>query len=317
MSQSFPTRERILPQHFSAAGFTFVEMLVAMSLSAMFIGTAAMVLSAITQNSKNFSTIHSIELGTATCENFYGLSKSAVSTSAAPNLGRIGFVHEMRDQFYEDASNSEGIYCLARSGLNTIRPEWLDWPYASSAASKPALDSPEAFRNYLAVVEPTSASIYTPCRNVPPASSPNTTIFLTGPTDQADYLKVVAVYEIDFITSTSPVGTYASVRRYKNGTLTHYYDIFYADSGEKPVIPSFVAFESRARLAKTEGDAIDRYKLGRNGPFYLIWFPDPSINPLNTPSVAVPTDPKDPRQAYGHLAGKTGFMLTAPLFPTL
>ena len=317
MKPPFPFQSRFLPRHQVSGGFTFVEMLVAMSLSAMFIGTAAMVLAAITQNAKNFSTVHSIELGTATCENFYSLSKSSVNTSAAPNLGRLGLVHEMRDQFYDDVSLSEGVYCLARAGLNTVRPEWLEWPYSDPAASKPVLDTPEAFRNFLATAEPTSAAIFTAYRNVPPATAPNTTIFLTGPTDQADYLKVVAVYEIDFVTSTSPAGIYASVRRYKNGTLTHYYDIFYDDKGEAPLIPSMAAFESRSRLAKTEGDAIDRYKLGRSGPFYLIWLPDPSINPLGTPTVAIPTDTTDPRQDYAQHAGKTGFMLTVPMFPSL
>lgn len=298
-------------------GFTFVEMLVAMSLSAMFIGTAAMALSAITQNSRHFSSIHDLTIGTANNTNFYNLSSSKVQVSGAPNYGRLAFVNEMRDQFYEDVSRSEGVYCLARAGLNTIRPEWLAWPYSDPAASKPVLDSPEAFRQYLATAEPTSASIFAACRNVPATSTPNTTIFLIAPTNQADYLKVQAVYEIDYVSITSPAGIYASVRRYKNGAMTHYYDIFYEEGPESAMLPTFVTFESRARLARTEGDAIDRFKKGRSSPFYLIWLPDPSINPMRVETAALPAAATDPRQAYGQLAGKTGFLLTAPLFPSL
>ncbi|MCB1229601.1 MAG: prepilin-type N-terminal cleavage/methylation domain-containing protein [Verrucomicrobiae bacterium] len=301
----------------SASGFTFVEMLVAMSLSAMFIGTAALALSAITQNGKQFSTIYEISLGTTVCDNFYGINSSTVRTPASPNLGRLAFVHEMRDQFLDDLSRSESVFCLARSGLNSLRPEWLDWPYADPAVTNPTLDSPEAFRQYLANVEPTTASVFTSYRNVPPSTAPNTTIFLIAPTDQPDYLKVQAVYEIDFQTLTDPAGTYASVRRYKNGALTHYYDIFYDDGPEDFLIPSVVAFESRSRLAKNEGAAIDRFKQGPSGPFYLIWWPDPSINPLKTPTASKPTATSDPLEAYGHLAGKTGFTLVAPMFPSL
>ncbi len=140
---------------------------------------------------------------------------------------------------------------------------------------------------------------------------------MLAPTDQADYLKVQAVYEIDFLTLTSPAGVYASVRRYKNGALTHYYDIFYDEGPETFLTPSVVAFESRTRLMKNEGAAIDRFKRGPTGPFYLIWLPDPTINPMTTGTVTVPTDTANVLEAYGHLAGKTGFMVVCPMFPSL
>lgn len=308
-----PRTETRDPRH----GFTFVEMLVAMSLSAIFLGTAALALSAITQNARHFSTVHEVSIGAARNQNFYGLTADRIRVPGAPNYGRLGFVHEIRDQFYDDVSRSEGVYCLARAGLNTVRPEWLPWPYADPAATQPVLDSPEAFRRYLAAAVPASATIFTAFRNVPPAAAPNTTIFLIGPTDQADSLRVQAVYEIDHVPSTNPAGTYASVRRYKNGAMTHYYDVFFETGPGAALLPSFVAFESRGRLAKAEGTAIDRFKTGRSGPFYLIWLPDPSINPMKVPDPALPTDAADPRQTYGQLAGKTGFVLTAPVFPSL
>lgn len=304
------------PAHRSG-GFTFVEMLVAMSLSALFLGTAALTFNAITQNSKHFSMVHELNLGTTVCQNFYGISGATVRAPGAPNLGRIGFAQELRDQLLEDMARSESVYCLARSGLNSLRPEWLDWPYGDPAVTAPPLDSPEAFRQYLASVEPTTASVFTAYRNVPPASAPNTTIFLIAPTDQVDFLKVQAVYEIDFQTLTSPAGIYASVRRYKNGALTHYYDVFYDEGPENFLSPSVVAFESRTRLALNEGADIDRFKVSPTSPFYFLWLPDPTINPLTTETVTAPTSTADPLEAYGHLAGKTGFSVVFPMFPSL
>ncbi|MCB1089913.1 MAG: prepilin-type N-terminal cleavage/methylation domain-containing protein [Verrucomicrobiae bacterium] len=317
MKHGFPLEDPRTSRHTSGRAFTFVEMLVAMSISAMFIGTAAMVLSTITQNAKHHSTIQEISIGASVNQNFYGLTSGSVTTPSAPNYGRLGFVHEIRDQFYEDVSRSEGVYCLARGGLNSLHPEWLSWPYTDPTVTKPVLDTPEAFRQYLATVEPTSAAVFTAYRNVPPSSAPNTSIYLTAPTDQADYIKVQAVYEIDYVTTTSPAGVYASVRRYKNGAMTHYYDVFFENATQATLFPSVVHFESRSRLAKSEAASITRFKKGVSGPFYLLWLPDPSIDPLKANTTTAPTDTSLPLEAYGHLAGKTGFMLTAPLFPTL
>jgi hypothetical protein len=292
-------------------------MLVAMSLSAMFIGTASLVLAAVTQNQKHYASTYDLNIGAGNNGNFYNLSSGSVQVPGAPNFGRLAFVHEMRDQFYEDVSRSESVYCLARAGLNSLRPEWIPYAFTDPAVTKPVLDTPEAFRQFLATAEPSTATTFTAYRNVPPANAPNTTIFLIGPTDQAAYLKVQAVYEIDYVTTTGPAGIYASVRRYKNGALTHYYDVFYENGPNSFLSPTVVAFESRSRLGVTEGAAIDRFKKGRSGPFYLIWLPDPAINPMKAATVALPASADDPRQAYGGLAGKTGFLLTAPMFPSL
>lgn len=312
------SRESTCPASTDVSAFTFVEMLVAMSLSAMFIGTAALAFSAISQNSKQLSTIYELKLGKPTVQSLYGINSSSVRAPASPNLGRLAFVHEMQDQFHEDLGRSESVYFLARSGLNSLHPEWLEWPYADTAVENPVLDSPEAFRQYLADVDPTTAGVFTAYRNVPPDSAPNTSIFLIAPTDQADHLKVQAVYEIDYLTLSDPAGIYASVRRFKNGALTHYYDVFFDEGEHEFITPSFVAFESQSRLARNEGNSVDRFKQGSSsGPFYLFWLPDPSINPLTTESVTVPTDTSDPREAYGHVAGKTAFLMSAPMFPSL
>lgn len=297
--------------------FTFVEMLVAMSLSAMFIGTAALAMHAVSQNSKHYSTISTIPIGEATKQNFYGLAGSSIKVPSAPNLGRLPLVMEMREAFQEDLDRSESVYCLARSEVNTIRPQQISYPDADDASNLPNLDTPEAFRQLLATAEPTSASLFQAYRNVPPESASNTSIFLIAPTDQPDSLKVHAVYDIDYVPSASPEGVYAAVRRYKNGNLTHYYDVFFRKGDHSPLRPTFAAFETRSRLSVDEGDAIDRFKVAHRGPFYLIWWPDPSLNPFDQPDATLPAGTDDPRAAYGLNAGKTGFVLVAPMFPSL
>ena len=300
-----------------ARGFTFVEMLVAISLSAIFLGTAALSMYAVSQNAKHFSTMTTVPIGEPQKSNFYGISGDTIRTPACPNLGRIPLAHEMRDRFLGDVAMSEGVYCLARSEVNPVRPESLAWPYPAGSPDRPTLDTNEAFREFLATVEPSTAGIFVAARNLPPADAPNTSIFLIGASNLADTLSVQAVYEIDYVPSATPAGTYASVRRYKSNTLTHYYDVFYQEGPEAALLPTFVAFESETRNFLDEGDAIDRFKVAPRGPFYLLWWPDPTMNPFTTPSVSGSSDPTEPLSAYGHLAGKTAFTLAVPVFPTL
>ena len=305
------------PDIFSKRGFTFVEMLVAISLSAIFLGTGALAMYAVSQNAKHFSTVVTVTIGESLKSNFYGISGDTIRTPACPNLGRIPLAQEMRDRFLEDVAMSEGIYCLARSEANPIWPDTLAWPYPAGSPDRPTLDTNEAFRKFLASAEPSTAGVFLPARNLPPKSAPNTSIFLLGPSNLADALSIQAIYEIDYVPSTLPEGTYASVRRYKSNSLTHYYDVFYQSGTEGNLLPSFVAFESENRKFLAEGDAVDRFKLAPRGPFFLIWWPDPTVNPFTTPSLSLSAGPTEPLAAYGHLAGKTAFAMAVPMFPTL
>jgi hypothetical protein len=273
-------------------------------------------MAAIGANSKQYSSIQNIAIGTSAMRNFYDMDADAIQVPSAPNFGRIGFVQEIRDKFLEDMTSSEAVFALPRSGLNTIRPEWLAWPHTATPETAPTLDTPEAFRKFLLEAEPTSAGTFEAYRNVPSSSAPNISVFMLGPTDKDDFIRVQAVYDIDYVTTNNPAGVYCSVRRYKNGARTHYYDIFYEIGEGDAFSPTLVAFERKARLATKEGDAIDRFKVSHGGPFYFLWLPDPSINPFKAEKVVAPSDPKDPRSVYGHLAGKTGFMIALPMFPS-
>ncbi len=295
-------------------------MLVAISLSAVFLGAASLVYASISANSKRLTTLIEVNIGSTTKNNFYDQSGSTVRVYTAPNYGKAAFAQEFRDLMLNDADRSSAIFCLPRSINNSIRPEFLRYLPGDSGATlpRPLMDSPEAFRAFLADVEPTSTAIYdSPIRNVPATNRPNATIYMLAPETDNGYIRVRSVYEIDLISAGSAGGTYASVRRYRNGTLTHYYDVHYAAGSGDAFQPLFVAFEQQSRLAVAEGTAIDRFKIAGGSPFYFVWLPDPSINPFELDTWTKVDPASSPREAYEHMAGKTSFMVALPMFPNL
>lgn len=304
----------------SAGAWTFVEMLVAISLSAIFLGAATLVYQSITINSKRLTTILDVEIGETINLNFYGVTGDTIRTYAAPNYGKAALVQEFRDKLLEDCDSSNAIFCLPRNKLNTLRPEFFNYAAGipGSTAPRPVLDSPESFRTFLAAVEPTSTNIYdTPIRTIPPTTHPSTTIYMLSPEPNPGYIRVHAIWEIDFVTPTNLAGNYASVRRYKNNTLTDFYDCYFAEGIGDPFFPQFAAFERASRQAVNEGVPTDRFKIAHGNPFYMIWLPDPANNYLKRPPF-VSTDPtSSPRQAYGSMAGKTSFTVAIPMFPNL
>ena len=135
---------------------------------------------------------------------------------------------------------------------------------------------------------------------------------------------------MDVVSSTSPRGYHASVKRFPGGprepgsstTRTvpkpSYFEVFYPASPAPATdgfTPLWVCFERRARLAVSEGVDVDRFKRAQGQPFYLIWWPDPGAPGLRTEANSLPPD--DPRRAYNHQGGRTSFMFTVPMFPAL
>jgi type II secretory pathway pseudopilin PulG len=301
-------------------GWTFVEMLVSVSISAVFLGAASLVLSSISTNSKRLSSVVSVNIGATSKQALYGQPGSTISTYSAPCYGRVALAQDFRDLLREDAETASIVHCLPRILPNATRPEFLRYVAGDpgSTAPRPRLDTPEGFRQFLASVEPTSAGVYSaPIRNVPGPNQPNTTVFFLAPAEDPGFLRVRAVYEIDYLSTANPAGTYASVRRFRNGTLTHYYDVFYETGPGSLPLPGFAAFERKGRLALAEGVAIDRFKVAAGTPFYFVWLPDPSLNPHRVPDPAPPADQTSARSAYQHLGAKTSLSLVLPMFPGL
>jgi len=304
----------------SPRAWTFVEMLVAISISAIFMGAASLVLASISANSKRLSTVITVDIGSANKLAFYSQNGSTVGAYSAPNYGRAALAQEFRGLLREDVETASFVHCLPRTLANSIRPEFLRYEAGDvgSTSARPRLDTPEAFRQFLATVEPTSAGIYdTAIRNVPSSNRPNTTLFVVAPSEDPGYLRVRAVYEIDFVSITNPAGTYATARRYKNGALTHYYDVFYESGAGALPVPSFVAFERTARAAVTEGTAIDRFKVADWIPFYLVWLPDPAVNPHKIANATATAASSSPLAAYEHLGPRSSLNLVVPMFPNL
>ncbi|MDF1737515.1 MAG: hypothetical protein P1U86_00035 [Verrucomicrobiales bacterium] len=309
-----------VPRDLSIRAWTFVEMLVAIALSAIFLGAATLVYQSITINSKRLTTILDVNIGEKFNLNFYGVSGDVIRTYSAPNYGKAALVQEFRDMLLEDCDSSNAVFCLPRNKLNTLRPEFFRYAAGDpgSTVQRPVLDSPESFRTFLASVEPTSTGIYdASIRTTPPTTHPSTTIYMLSPETNPGYIRVHAIWEIDFITPTNLAGTYASVRRYKNNTLTDFYDTYFSEGTGDPFFPLFATFERASRQAVSEGTAIDRFKVARGNPFYMIWLPDPANNFLKHPPFTG-TDPvTSPRQAYEGMTGRTSFTVAIPMFPNL
>ncbi|MCE9520139.1 MAG: hypothetical protein K8R87_11385, partial [Verrucomicrobia bacterium] len=107
-------------------------------------------------------------------------------------------------------------------------------------------------------------------------------------------------------------------------TLTSYYDICFklSGTGTDSWYPAVISFERQARKAVVEGStSIDRFKIAREKPFSLIFWPDPSRSSLQLPNGNTTSSynasfaTTDPRKAYNHMAGRTAFMFAVPLFP--
>lgn len=309
------------------SGFTAAEMLVATAIAAAVIGAATLAYSTVMRGQRQLTGIATVRLPSGAQNNFYAINSTNITSYTAPNFGCVARAESMREKFVADTAQAIGVYCLYRANntWNTIRPATIPSP-----AYGTVLDTPEAFRAYLATAVPASATVFTSYRNY--GTTPNVSIFILGYSANASTIPVLAVYDMDFVQATNPngngtvIGTYAAVRRYVSGALTSYYDVIYpvATGQTESWAPPVVAFERRSRLAVAEGStSIDRFKVAAEQPFYFIFWPDPAADSLAIPLNALPGGTlnggfatTDPRRAYNHMAGRTSFMFTVPLFPS-
>jgi hypothetical protein len=145
----------------------------------------------------------------------------------------------------------------------------------------------------------------------------NASIFVLGTLDNvlqsSNNLAVLAVYEVDFVSTSEPAGgTFASVRRFSgtnNAVPTDYYHAFYPGEGNgangfRPI----GAFFPRAAAG---GGA---FGAATNLPFSFVWWPDPLVSKLEGDSV--PSASGVP-SSYANMAGRTGLFFVLPTFPPL
>lgn len=308
------------------AGFTAAEMLVATAIAGVVVGSAALVCSAVARAHRTYANVTTVTLPNNALANFYAQTGTTVSTYIAPNFGSVARAESLREKFNGDVAQAVAVYCLARNSgsYNTIRPTTIPSPPAGTN-----LDTPDAFRAYLATIYSGATSTFVSYRNYP-SSAPCFSIYLLGYSSNATTIPVLAVYDLDLVTAKDPnnsavtVGNYVTLRRYVANTLTDYYDVIYpiSGTGTDSWYPAIVSFERQSRKAINEGTSIDRFKVAREKPFYFIFWPDPSRDSLklpsgNTTSLLNPGfSSSDPRKAYNHMAGRTSYMFTVPLFPS-
>ncbi|CAN5408314.1 hypothetical protein BH09VER1_BH09VER1_09850 [soil metagenome] len=297
-----------------AGAFTFVELIVAISIAAAVITTAAIVYGTVSRSNSRLGTYGKVTFPTGTITALYpNRGGTDWQTYFAPNYGRMAMAEQLRQSLYEDVAHATAVYCLARSGQSSIRPTTIS---IGSTVDARQYDTAEAFRLFLASAIPASASTFTSYRGKGTAT--NLSIFILGQSSTATSLTVRAIYELDFVAATSPSGTLASVRRFEGTTYTDYYDIFYpASTLPTAFAPTVVQFERSTRAVAVEGSTIDPFKVAAHRPFCFVWWPDPGMSTLEGGNTFTTYASSDPRSAYAGMSDRTSFFMVLPLFPAL
>jgi type II secretory pathway pseudopilin PulG len=304
----FPLRAKLK----SRAAFSLIELLLTVGIAALVLSTAVIVYAAVISARSNKDAEIALNLGTELAGQFYDLAEGTVQVWSAPNYGRTAKAEELRELLLEDAGRANAVFVLSRPTHDSLRPTTLDL----TGTDPSLIDTPNAFLTLLNAHFPEQTNLHTPYRG--PTPDPNLSIFLLEPSPSADFLAILAIYEIDLVEVASPAGTYASVRRYVGGTLTAYYDIFYPEAESTAAFaPLAVCFEKRSRLAADEGDAVNAFKQAADRPFYFLWWPDPAARSITESPNALALPASDPRSAYLQMGQRTSFFLVLPMFPPL
>lgn len=325
--------------HPQGRGFSAVELVSVLALSALILGTIIVGYGTIVRSRTGVATLVTVPLGLARVNAFgypnqYTVSRNVVT---APHYGMMAQAEELREQFLSDTVSATAVFCLSRDEVNTYKPSSITY----NPLLHGELDTPQKFRAHLVTigVPATSFRDYrNPLNTAATIPSQNASIFILGFSKVELKLKVLALYDIDiirFIAANEPLGFHASVKRYAENPsaptqpliFSSGYEVFYPPSIPEPDVrrpqewatdgfaPLFITFERSTRLAITEGRTTDRFKVAAERPFYFIWWPDPGARNLGPQTNTL--NENDPRQAYNHMAGRTSYMFTVPMFPAL
>lgn len=271
------------------AGFTYVELVVALSISAIVLTAAVMSYGTITGMSVVSIRNEIIRLPSAAQFNFYSLTNNNISVPRAPNYGTLAQAEALRERLYRDVSSAAAVFLLGRDGLNTERSQ-------SNAISIDMRTNmtPAAFRALL----PNSAEFSATATNV--IQTTNSSLYVLNASTTNSQLSIRCIYETDFVPITSPPGIYASVRRYDGNTLTDYYHVFYPQTNNtfRPLGYVFNQVSTNVTV---------------QNPFSLVWWPDPSVPRLPVSAGSG----SSARTGYTNMANHTSFFFALPMFPPL
>jgi len=271
------------------AGFSYVELVVALSISAIVLTAAVMAYGTITGMSVVSIRNEIIRLPAAAQFNFYSLTNNDISVPRAPNYGTLAQAEALKERLYQDVSSAAAVFLLGRDGLNTVRSQ-------SNAVSGDVRTNmtPAGFRALL----PNAADFSATATNV--IQTTNSSLYILNASSSTNQLSIRCIYETDFVSITSPPGIYASVRRYDGSTLTDYYHVFYPQTNNTFRPLGYVFNRTSANITVQK-------------PFSLAWWPDPSVprlpNTIGSGSSA--------RTGYTNMANHTSFFFALPMFPPL
>jgi len=291
------------------AGFSFVELLMAAAILAITVTVAVIAYSTIASGGRRAGGGLAVTLPSGVAVNFYGITNSVVAVSAAPAYGETVRAEGMRNLLDTDLARSVAVFCLARNDISTVRPSTVTLGVNFDPRTNA---SPAGFRTLLG----TGASTFT---DYPGSANSltNTSLFILQASTNSTSAKVLATYEADFVRTTSPVGTYASVRRYEGATLTYYYHVFYEGTNAHNFLPPVAYFE-RSVAPATSTNAIDRNRQAAGIPFYFLWWPDPAVVRLHETNSAMPSVATNlPRAGYSQMADRTSLFFVIPAYPAL
>lgn len=299
--------------------FSLTEVMIASSISACLITGVALIMGSIGSSlQKQKSNFIKVNIGHKAAKAYYNINSESVNSYNAPNYGRAASADRLKSKFNDDITDSSAVFCLARDSVNTIRPVYIPLDNDIDART---LDSPEAFRNHLGSVMTQSQSVFKSWRGV--SQFKNGSIFILTSSGFSGFIAVRAVYDIDFHRTTSPEGTYASVKRYSWNQLTDYYDVFYPEVIlEESFASIFSFYEKRTRRILKE-EEFEKFKMAREMPFYFIWWPDPTFEFGNrsllshSGGISSGSSNADDELRYGKLAYSSNYFFTVPLSPSL
>jgi len=330
-----------------------MELLLVAAVGAVVFTAGALVFRVVAKNQRSAVAFQEITLPTAVAENFFpGSTDASAPTSThdsytAPNFGRCSQADMLRTLFLEEVEKCVAVFVLPRNvNRNTIRGRTLNL-YGRLPQS---LDTPAAFLSFLNTSDDTrtAAQVFTSYRGAPPDTATsvvqtdnpdgtvstvtfsgpltNASIFLIQPSGSNSQLWIRAVYEIDYVNlpvdANAPSApdvpcVFASVRRYVDSTLTHFYDVVYREASVADVGPPCVHFERGERSVYSE-NGVDAFKKAANQPFYMIWWPDPGMQRLKgSTATATAYGSADPQSAYAKHEGQTSYFVIVPQFPPL
>jgi prepilin-type N-terminal cleavage/methylation domain-containing protein len=299
--------------------FTFVELLVAIAIGALVLSAAALLLSGVSGAARSRGTYENVEIGELASANFYAQDISTRSVWFAPNFGLLARSEQMRSLFLADIQKASAVFCLPRSDLRYIHPNALNIPstYALTNFDFRRVDTSEAFRQFMVAAGSSTASRYTsnPFGANGAARGCNLTV-ITVHAVTGTQIIFGPTYELDFVrVSTGTPGTFASVRRYYGNDRTvptDMYEVFYPDHKDGTVESSagFFVAASFERSGRTASTTIAANRVADKQPFYLVWWPDPTVTELPSASFAA-TNYKDA------MRDSTAYFMVVPMFPSL